>query len=264
MTRNGGTFDRGTVFSIGTDGTGFTTLHTFTGSSYGDGATPSNQPILVGSTLYGLTSSGGDRNAGTLFSIGTDGAGYTILYHFDNQGGGGYSPYSGLLRDGPTFYGTTYGGGSSGRGAVFSIGTDGSGYTHLHDFTGGADDGQYPYASVILSGSTLYGTTYYGGPSNYGTVYSLSTDGSGFTLLHSFAGGADDGRTPYGGVIRDGGTLYGVTNYGGSSNYGVVFSIGTDGGGFTVMHSLAGGFTDGQYGVGDLTRDGSTLYGMAY
>ena len=33
----------------------------------------------------------------------------------------------------------------------------------LHNFTGGANDGQYPYGSLTLSGSKLYGMTSDGG-----------------------------------------------------------------------------------------------------
>ena len=56
-------------------------------------------------------------------------------------------------------------GGSSGNGTVFAVNTDGTGFTNLHSFTAGVDlqlytnsDGAYPYAGLILSGNTLYGT----------------------------------------------------------------------------------------------------------
>ena len=47
-------------------------------------------------------------------------------------------------------------------------------------------DGSYPYAGLILSGNTLYGTTIDGGSSGNGTVFAVNTDGTGFTNLHSF------------------------------------------------------------------------------
>ena len=39
----------------------------------------------------------------------------------------------------------------------------------------------------------------------------MQTDGSGFAVLHGFAGGADDGKKPYGSLILSGSTLYGMT-----------------------------------------------------
>ena len=55
----------------------------------------------------------------------------------------------------------------------------------LHSFTGG-DNGRNPYAGLILSGNTLYGTTFYGGNSDAGMLFAVNADGSGFTNLHSF------------------------------------------------------------------------------
>ena len=50
-----------------------------------------------------------------------------------------------------------------------------------------SSDGADPYAGLILSGNTLYGTTS-GGSWGDGTVFAINTDGIGFTNLHSFTG----------------------------------------------------------------------------
>ena len=71
----GGVSGNGTVFKINTNGTGFTILHNFT-DSIGDGEWPSGSLTLYGSTLYGMTGSGGS-DAGTVFKINTDGTGFT-------------------------------------------------------------------------------------------------------------------------------------------------------------------------------------------
>src|SRR5439155_13638572 len=47
-------------------------------------------------------------------------------------------------------------------------------------------DGANPFAGLILSGNTLYGTAEYGGSANNGTVFAVNTDGTGFTSLYSF------------------------------------------------------------------------------
>jgi uncharacterized repeat protein (TIGR03803 family) len=62
----GGSSGNGTVFAIKTDGTGFTTLHSFAGS---DGANPWSGLILSGSALYGTAAGGGGSGKGTVFSL---------------------------------------------------------------------------------------------------------------------------------------------------------------------------------------------------
>src|SRR5260370_31970830 len=96
----------------------------------------------------------------------------------------GANPRAGLILSGSTVYGTAGQGGSFGVGTVFAINTDGTGFTNLHNFTGGSD-GAVPRA-VILTNNTLYGTTRQGGSVGNGTVFAVNTNGSGFTTLHTF------------------------------------------------------------------------------
>jgi uncharacterized repeat protein (TIGR03803 family) len=258
MTYEGGSSNNGTIFSIHTDGSNFTSLYSFTGGN--DGAGPNGDLILSGSTLYGMTFGGGSSNNGTIFSIQTDGSNFTSLYSFTGGNDGG-NPYGSLILSSGTLYGMTVDGGSSGEGAIFSIHTDGSGFTSLYSFTGG-HDGAKPYGSLILSGSTLYGMTQRGGSSGGGAIFSIHTDGSSFTPLYSFTE-ANDVANPFGSLILSGSTLYGMAAYGGSSGNGTIFSMHTDGSGFTSLYSFTGG-NDGAYPYGDLILSGSTLYGMTW
>ena len=59
-TIGGGSNHVGTVFSVKTDGTGFVTLHEFTGI---DGGKSSSNLILLGKTLYGTTQRVGLRTS---------------------------------------------------------------------------------------------------------------------------------------------------------------------------------------------------------
>src|SRR6266478_514734 len=214
-TANGGSpgWAWGTVFKVNADGTGFTNLHSFTGS---DGANPWAGLILSGNTLFGTTYSGGNSGYGTVFAINTDGTGFTNLHGFAYSDGA--YPNGGLISSGNTLYGTASKGGGSGAGTVFAVNTDGAGFTTLHNFTATypypfyyynpyADyyyyyygyydpyyvvyvninpDGADPVAQLILSGNTLYGTAAYGGSGGNGTVFAVNTDGTGFTIVHSF------------------------------------------------------------------------------
>ena len=62
-----------------------------------------------------------------------------------------------------------------------------------------------------MSGNVLYGATSVSGVGGQGTVFQLNTDGSGFTVLHSFA--YTDGSQPDPLVLANG-TLYGASTYG--------------------------------------------------
>jgi uncharacterized repeat protein (TIGR03803 family) len=157
--------------------------------------------------------------------MGTDGSGFGLLHEFTGLADDGGRPYGSLTLDGSTLYGMTRQGGDGDVGTVFSIGTDGGGFSLLRGFAGGASDGADPHGSLTLSGTTLYGMTEDGGDSNYGTIFSMETDGSNFSLLHEFAGGNDDGSWPRGSLALDGTNLYGMTYWGGDSNRGVVFSM---------------------------------------
>src|ERR1017187_4618377 len=247
----------------------FTTLHSFTGGS--DGMAPSPGLILSGNTLYGAAEQGGSSDYGTVFAVQTNGTGFTILHSFTGSDGSG--PAAGLILSGNTLYGTAGWGGSSGNGTVFAIQTNGTGFTTVYSFTGGSD-GSLPVAGLILSGNTLYGTAYQGGSGGAGTVFAVHTDGTGFTILHSFtavsgSGANSDGANPWAGLILSGNTLYGTAEAGGSSGDGTVFAVQTNGTGFTTLHSFTAApgpdytNSDGANPDAGLILSGTTLYGTA-
>jgi uncharacterized repeat protein (TIGR03803 family) len=134
--------------------------------------------------------------------------------------------------------------------------------TTLYAFADSPTDGAAPDAGLIMdSAGNLYGTTFGGGQTGYGTVFKITAAGAE-TIVYSFAGGATDGATPRSNLLLDSaGNLYGSTYYGGTNNDGTVFKIsptGTE----TVLHSFAGGATDGMNAQGGLVMDGAgNLYG---
>jgi uncharacterized repeat protein (TIGR03803 family) len=133
----------------------------------------------LGNTIYGTTFAGGD--SGTVFSVETNEADYTILHSFTNGLGDGALVESGLAISGNTLYGTTYEGGTNaGSGTVFSVNTDGGSFTVLYTFstiensTSNANfDGARSFGTPVLVGDTLYGTTSAGGTNGFGVVFGL-------------------------------------------------------------------------------------------
>jgi uncharacterized repeat protein (TIGR03803 family) len=277
-TSYGGTSGNGAVFAVNTDGSGFTNLHSVT---YHDGS-DLNELVLSGGTLYGTSFNGGSSGNGTVFAVNTNGTGFTNLYSFTAAFGvptptnsDGTHLAAGLILAGSTLYGVATAGGSSGEGTVFAISTNGTGLTNLHSFTGGSD-GAAPYAVLVLSGNTLYGTALAGGSAGVGTMFAINTNGTGFTNLHTFTGGSD-GSWPSAVLILSGHTLYGAAagppaggDY--NTNEGTVFAINTDGTGYTNLYSFTpahyNGPPDAYTNINGANPDGLilsgfTLYGTA-
>jgi uncharacterized repeat protein (TIGR03803 family) len=173
MTLLGGSANEGVVYKIATDGSGFTVLHSFQ-IDPGDGLNPEGSVIVSGSTIFGMTSSGGSSFDGTIFKMGIDGSNFTLLHSFGGSPNDGRDPLGELLLSGSTLFGTTYHGGSADDGTLFSIGIDGGNYDVMHSFLGGPNDGANPASDLTLIGSTFYGTTVFGGSSNDGTVFSFT------------------------------------------------------------------------------------------
>jgi len=249
----------------------FTTLYSFTGST--DGAFPYAGVIQDESgNLYSTTWEGGDLSCGynssgcgVVFMLNSSGT-EAVLYSFTGGSDGRY-PFAPLVRDSNgNIYGTTpYGGNTNcsyGCGVVFKIDSAGN-ETVLHSFAGGSSDGCYPFQGLTSDKKgNLYGTTADCGSSSEGTIFKLDS-ADNVTILHNFAGGSSDGARPYYGhlIMDKASNLYGLTELGGSSHVGVMYKMNVKGK-LTLLHSFAGGSSDGCYPYGSATMDqAGNLYG---
>ncbi len=266
---SGGAAGYGSVFRIGGDGA-VTAVFSF-GSAAEQGISP-YAGVVEGpdGALYGVTYFGGTRSDGAIFKL-TKAGTYTQLHSFDGRDRGAFYPYGGLaLGPDGKLYGTTLRGGQTDQGTVFSIATDGTGYTVLASFKG--SDGANPEGTLTVGrDGTLWGTTLIGGANDRGTVFKM-TPGGTITVVHSFAalgafnasgiGTNAAGANPRAGLsLGPDGNLYGTTYQGGSGGYGTVFRL-TPGGTLTTLHTFAGAPRDGAapLGIVRLGADGS-LYG---
>ena len=242
----GGSSGNGTVFSLTSPATGSTpwvedVLHNFAGGS-SDGSDPCGGVTLgANGVLYGVTQFGGPAGAGTVYSVSFDSTSWTekVLYIFSGGSDGAF-PCGGVVvgNGGAALYGTTFQGGSTGFGTIFSLTPTSSGpwtETVLYNFTGGIDG--RPGSPLVIGGAgVLYSTTETGGTSSFGAVYSLAppaTPGDSwiYDVLWNFTG-ISDGSEPASVVIGNG-RLYGVT-FGASAevctppNCGTVFQLAPD------------------------------------
>jgi uncharacterized repeat protein (TIGR03803 family) len=220
MTEQGGINNLGVIYKIMPDGTGFTKLLDFDGSN--NGSYPSNSLISDGTFLYGMTTSGGANNFGTIFRIMPDGTAYTKLLDFSTPNG--EYPYGSLYYDGTFLYGIASEGGTGDFGTIFKLMPDGTGFVKLLDFDG-TYQGKWSGGSLIASGPFLYGMTFEGGANDMGTVFKIKPDGTGFVKLLDFDGTNNGAEPIAGSLISDGTFLYGMTAIGGTNNFGTVFKL---------------------------------------
>lgn len=145
-------------------------------------ANPTAAPVPSAGDLYGTTSTGGSKSAGTVYQLSPGKkAGqwdYKTLYTFSGQGKGPNNPFGEVTLDASgNIYGTSqYGGEYSYYGTVWELSpkVGKSGYTEkvLNSFNG--EDGSDPMAGVTLYDGNLYGTTYQGGAYSAGTAYEIT------------------------------------------------------------------------------------------
>ena len=288
----------GTVFSIKTDGTGFTILHRFAPLSASnvnnnainaDGAYPETA-LIEGSDgfLYGVTRAGGPNGTGAVFKVSRDGTSFKVLHTFGAVTSDanaampinldGAAPLGVLLQGADGFlYGTTSVGGVNGRGTIFRVGTDGSGFQLQHVFAALPDSGS-PQVNVggasPLAGladgkdGRFYGVASGGGTNGFGTIFAFDPVGRCVQRHAQLRGHRAAPLLPARMMLGLDTRLYGTTagggttSDGGKSNLGTIFSIARDGTGFTKLHSF-----DNSQGANPrgrlLQTNATTLIGVA-
>ena len=162
----------GTVFKMTSTGN-LTTLHSFDNS---DGAYPLTPLIqATNGDFYSTTSAGGLGGAGTVYKLTASGT-LTTIYTFCVQPGcpdGSYPAGALIQATNGDFYGTTFGGGSSGAGVIFQFSARATPVV-VHSF--GGTGGVNPIEAGVIqdTNGSFYGNTAAGGAGNLGTLYSLS------------------------------------------------------------------------------------------
>ena len=259
----------------------YSVAYAFTGNS--DGAAPYAGVVKDNDgNLYGENSSGGNlcgavrpnAGCGAVYKISPSGQETTLVTFAGSNGAYGIAP---LTLVGTTLYGETFYGGSSNFGVIFSVHTDGSDFTILHQFSGA--DGIYPVGGLQPGpGGVLYGVSQYGGPaytgigvySGYGVLFQINQDGT-YVHLHDFADGTDNAY-PQNILIDSSGTIFGAAGlsteakcYKGANNCGVIYQYFPSSNAFSVLYTFkASSHNDEpQPLLGSIGSD-RTLYGVTF
>src|SRR5258708_3180347 len=269
----GTTTSPSTVFKIDSKGKE-SSFFNINGGSLGEFPTGSLTQDAAGN-IYGIAE-GGSGGAGVVYKLSPQ-AQQTVLVAF--QGGlhntTPKGPAGGVLlgKNGDILGAAQFGNKQScaiGCGSIFRL--DAAGTMHfLHVFTGGTDGGNPIGPLGPDSAGPLYGVTQSGGDptcpeffltpgAGCGVVFKI-TRASTFTVLHTFAGGAD-GAIPQGGLLLDmNGNLFGTALQGGIAENGTVYEI-TNDGTYTLVHRLTQ--AEGHNPNGGLVEDANgNIFGTA-
>jgi uncharacterized repeat protein (TIGR03803 family) len=258
LTSNGGPEGKGTVFSIKSNGTGFSVIKGF--ADWGNTQNGNLYRNNSDKNFYGMSYWGGTYNAGTIFKV-TSAGSLTLLRSLDYANDGAYPDGELVKGNDGNLWGMTSSGGVNTYGTIFKISASGVfNVVYNFDYTHGATALGH---LVLSSDGNFYGATRSGGASGYGVVFKLTSAGT-LTVIHSFNGTTDGGYC-YGSITEGtDGNLYGITNDGGAYNYGTIFKVNKSGSTFKVLRNMSN-TTDGGYSRSDLIQatDGN-FYGMAY
>jgi uncharacterized repeat protein (TIGR03803 family) len=265
VTGSGGRAGQGAVYRLDAQSGDCTILHSFF-----DGGDTSRAPYggptwVAPDWLYGTAAYGELGSSGVIYRLRTDGSDFSVVHAFEGGPDDGATPLGALQIDAAWIYGTTQNGGTHGGGTLYRTALDLSDHMLLHSF-GGPGDGALPVGGPLLVGFTrLYGATWGGGAAGLGTVFSSSFDGSGYEVLHEFAGGTDGSRprAPAHVTVAPGFSdfVFGATQAGGSGGVGTLYRLEADTGDLETVHAFDGAGPNG--GVHPaLTTDGGNLYGF--
>ncbi|MEL6535353.1 MAG: choice-of-anchor tandem repeat GloVer-containing protein [Bacteroidota bacterium] len=186
----GGATSNGAIFSFNPGTNTFTQHYEFDENT---GKLPHSRLTLSQNLLWGTAQEGGDHGDGVIFTIDPSNSAFQVVHHFN--GNEGRDPFSGLVEANGKLWGLTRNGGSNSFfGALYSIDTDGTNYTKVHDFDLDDTNGAYPYGELTVLGDSIWGTTFSAGTDGRGNFFSIDNTGNN---LKFYAVTEDEGTEPY-------------------------------------------------------------------
>jgi uncharacterized repeat protein (TIGR03803 family) len=264
--------NRGRIFRVTPDGKTVTVLHKFEGPN-GD-APASGLTRASDGSFYGSTYAGGKHGTGTIFRIGANGGGHSIVWNCCNgkidpppvppnqpteqqklDAAGSYPLTPPVELKGRGLYGVTSYANNQQYGVLYTLTPA---FKGLYFFKG--DQGRLPASLIAGSDGNLYGTTLKGDTTcPNGTIFRATPSG-GVTALHRFV--YTTGHTSHNIAQGRDGHLYGTAAAGGSGTAGVLYRLTLPTGSYEVLHHFTGREDGGAPLAGVVHARDGFLYGV--
>ncbi len=218
MAGAGGAHNFGVIFRLNPDSNTYKDVYDFDSIN---GSYPYGNLLQASDgQLYGMTSLGGDSDAGVIFSFDPTANSLNKLYDF--KGSTGIYPNASLIQIASKLYGVTSYGGANSAGALFSFDIDTHIFSKLYDFNYGT--GYAPEGNLTLVNGLFYGTTYNGGTYSGGVIFSYDTLTNTYNDLFNFNDTLGQ-YPPASLLLASDDNLYGMTQRGGKDSMGIIFSF---------------------------------------
>lgn len=225
-TTGGGKYQMGVLFKCGADGSDYKILHNFAGGQT-DGMRPTSIFVGPDGAVYGTLQVQGPSGHGTIFRCTPDGSDYKTLYAFTGTDKDGDTPVIQAVEADGTLCGFSNKYGK--QAFLFRAKPDGSDLKVIFDAT------KTPAAQNGVGRFTDGGDGFYYGAAGP-VLFKIKKDGTGYSILHKFAGPPTDGRyADEAPVLGSDGKLYGFDKDGGQARGGTIFTINRDGSGYNLI-----------------------------
>ncbi len=211
ISREGGSANLGTIYSVAHDGSNLQTHHSFTVKNYGS-APKYSELVEYNGKFYGTTTGGG-IGYGTIFQWDASTNEYIMKYAF--TGTSGRQPFGTMAVYNGRFYGTSNIGGTNNVGVIFEWDPATNIYTKKIDLS--LANGCSPYGGMKLHNDKFYGLTSRGGTTNEGTIYEWDPATNIYTKKIDLTS-STLGAFPYGSLVFNGTTFYATARYSGNGS----------------------------------------------
>jgi uncharacterized repeat protein (TIGR03803 family) len=254
------------VWRVHRDGTGWQVIHRMLFN--GRGTTGVVQAL--DGFLYSYTTGG--PGGQELFRLARDGSSFVLVHGFPESEAFPVTPVTLVQGTDQHLYGLTDQNGANGRGTLFQVNPDGSGFTVKHDFATGIASEQAigPKALCVGTDGTIFGVVNQQGSAGAGVFRFVPTT-SEFSWIQTFAAGVVATAAQV--LVGDDGLLYGAIDTSASKTERV-FRLDSNGTGFSILHTFVGtssvastaALAEGPDGLlyGVTTRNGASTLPLLY
>jgi uncharacterized repeat protein (TIGR03803 family) len=214
--------------------------------------------------IWGMTTSGGANNKGTVFVVDADGTDFTTVVSFDEASG--WNAEGGLcLAPNGLLYGLTNLGGtaSPAAGTLFTIDPATYTFTKLRDFN--ITNGGFNFGTLVVGADGLLYGAGYAGTNGGGSIYRIDPATNAYTELYALDQSIDGAGINSRLLQTADGLFYGAASQGGvNGQAGTLFRYDAVNDVFTKLHDFDGAL-GGRTPYGGLTQaSNGWLYGTTF